>query len=784
MNRKLNFIVVIAVAALVALLLSASGVIAQAGAPQVGAPQAAADPAPLAPQCADNAQTARLRVVGQVFDEQGAARAGLRVQAIRPDGQSRAEALTQADEHFSFPALPAGSYTLRVLDQRGRPLPLIGDAELNAPENKPWMTRDLVLASAKPSANPQSVQATGIITGVVTASDTGLPLSSVSITAYDSATGDSVDYSYTDPDGKYTFDSLATGSYKVEFQPSSYGPAKNYLGQFYNNQTSLDTAIPIHVTDGQTTPNINAVLQPGGQITGRVTAADTHNPLPDVYVSVDSGGCAWYGYAYTDANGVYTVTAVPSGNNYIVDFDPSYSSSTLSREYLGQYYNNKSDYSSATPVVVVAPNIVNNIDAALLRGGKITGIVTAQGGSGLPDVQVTAEGDQYYTSAYVTTDATGAYTLTGLMSDTYKVEFSPSDSGVSKDYAYQYYSSKLTWSTANTVTVTAPNVTPNINQVLTLGGRITGRVTTADTATAIQYAGVTIYANDGNSVDYNLSTDASGVYTSSALPTGSYQVRFQPGSAYQMTYTLQYYNNKSSLTSADAVNVTAPNLVSNIDAALAHGGQISGTITAADTGLPLKSIHVSIYNSNGSSIASANSNAQGVYLTPALPAGDYRVRFSGTTTCSGQCYVSQYYNNKPSLATATVINVAVSQVTKNINAVLAVCATGPTPPSSVSIGGPVTGTAFSNVSFSAAVSPGSASIPITYTWQIAGQSPIKHTGGGISDSLNFVWITTGTKTLTVTATNAYGSAMNTRTIIIEPSTIVFNHQVYLPIVIR
>ena len=32
--------------------------------------------------------------------------------------------------------------------------------------------------------------------------------------------------------------------------------------------------------------------------------------------------------------------------------------------------------------------------------------------------------------------------------------------------------------------------------------------------------------------------------------------------------------------------------------------------------------------------------------------------------------------------------------------------------------------------------------------------------------------------------SAYGSATNTRTIIIKPSTIVFNHWVYLPLVIR
>ena len=191
-----------------------------------------------------------------------------------------------------------------------------------------------------------------------------------------------------------------------------------------------------------------------------------------------------------------------------------------------------------------------------------------------------------------------------------------------------------------------------------------------------------------------------------------------------------------------------------------------------------------IYDSTGSYVVYASSNATGAYLTPALPPGDYRVRFSGGTLCSGECYVSQYYNNKPTLASATVVNVVTSQVTKNINATLAVCSTGPTPPSSVSLGGPVTGTACSNITFNATVSPGSATTPITYTWQATGQSPVTHTGGGTSDTINFIWITTGTKTITVTATNALGSATNSRTITIDPSTIVFDHWIYLPAVMR
>ena len=768
MNRKLSLVILIALLALLAFSQSASGVLAQ----------------PQALPCLADSQVARLRVFGQVFDEQGTARQGLRIQAAGLDGRSWGETRTLADGRYSLPSLPAGRYTLRVLDEHGQLLQPTDSAEVVAAESKQWLKRDLFVASSKNSLSPMGIQQTGQITGVVTASGTGLPLADVDVTAYDAATGSYQGFGGTDSNGEYTISFLATGSYKVQFSPASYGVSKNYLDQFYNNQTSLDSATTINVIDAQSTPNINAVLLPGGQITGRVTAADTHNALEDVSVLVSTyANCSyWSGYASTDATGVYTVTAIPTGSSYKVNFNPAYSYVPPADEYIEQYYNNKPDLSSATPVVVTAPNVVNNIDAALLRGGQITGLVTGLGSVGLPAVNVTAAGahDGYGSTS---TTATGAYTITGLLSDTYTVQFSPSSYGASKEYAYQFYDTKSTRTTANTVNVTAPNVTPNINQVLPLGSHITGRVTTADNSLPMQSASISVFASDGYYVG-SASTNASGVYTTTALPTGNYRIQFRPSSSQQVSYTMQYYNNKPTLALADAVNVTAPSLASNINAALARGGQISGTVKAADTSLPLQGISVVIYDSTGSSVDYASTNANGVYLTPALAPGNYRVYFLGGTLCSGKCYASQYYNNKTSLATATIVNVVTSQVTQNINATLAVCSVGPTPPGSVSLGGPVTGTAFSSIAFDATVSPGSATTPITYTWQATGQSLVRHTGGGTSDTINFIWNMTGTKAITVTATNALGSATSSRTITISPSTIVFDHWIYLPTVMR
>lgn len=780
MNRKLSFVIVIAFLALLGFVVSVNGAIAGEISPPMDKVAAPLHPLP----CTANPPVTGFHILGQVFDEQNhTAREGLSVQAVGPDGRLWGETRIRASGQYALPSLPDGQYTLRVLDERGRPLPLTTEVTVMTTENRPWARRDLFLASAQADPGPLEIEQTGQITGIVTALDTGLPID-VGVTVYDATTGSYEGYGWTDSNGVYTVDSLATGSYKIRFSPYSYGASRYYIEQYYNNQASLDSATPVAVTDGQITPNINAVLQPGGQITGRVTATDTHNPLEDVSVYVRGTCPDWFGYtAYTDANGVYTVTAIPTGNNYKVEFDPSYSSSALTEEYIGQYYNNKPDSSSATLVPVTAPNVVNNINAALQRGGQIKGVVTNQSSVGLAAVNVTASGNVYYSYVYATTDATGAYTLTGLVSDTYRIEFTPSGYGVSKDYAYQYYNTKSTWTTANLVTVTAPNVTSNINQILSPGSRITGHVTTADTASPMESASIYVYDSEGDTVSYP-STDASGIYTTTALPTGSYRIRFNPSYAQQGVYIKQYYNNKPTLTLANAVNVTAPNWVNNINAALARGGQISGTLMAADTGLPLSGFYVSVYNSSGDYVSYATTDATGAYLTPALPAGDYRVRFEGRTfPCSSVCYTGQYYNNKSTLGTATVINVVTSRVSKNINGSLATCVAEPTAPGSVTLSGPVTGTAYSNVIFNAVVSPGNTKTPVTYTWQATGKSPVMHTGN-LTDTISFAWPTTGTKTITVTAMNSLGSVTNNRTVLIEASSIIFDHRIYLPVIMR
>jgi ELWxxDGT repeat protein len=92
------------------------------------------------------------------------------------------------------------------------------------------------------------------------------------------------------------------------------------------------------------------------------------------------------------------------------------------------------------------------------------------------------------------------------------------------------------------------------------------------------------------------------------------------------------------------------------------------------------------------------------------------------------------------------------------------------PPPEVSIGGPITGIAGRNNIFTAAVSPITDTLPITYVWQADGQTTVTHTSG-MTDTAMFSWSTLGTRAVTVTASNSNGlisSDTHTITIVDAP----------------
>lgn len=95
-----------------------------------------------------------------------------------------------------------------------------------------------------------------------------------------------------------------------------------------------------------------------------------------------------------------------------------------------------------------------------------------------------------------------------------------------------------------------------------------------------------------------------------------------------------------------------------------------------------------------------------------------------------------------------------------------------TPLSSLSLSGPGSGKPNVNYTFAASASPISATLPITYVWQVTGFPPVT-ISDGLNDSQTYSWTTTGAKSVQVTASNPVGSLTRNLNILIEPYRIYF-----------
>lgn len=316
--------------------------------------------------------------------------------------------------------------------------------------------------------------------------------------------------------------------------------------------------------------------------------------------------------------------------------------------------------------------------------GGISGTVTdAFGGFPLERIDVCALGAEESVERCEPTDANGEYTLTGLASGSYKVEFSPAEQcgspcPVQRDFLTQFYNDKASFAEAEPVPVTAGETTSGIDARLIEGGKISGVVTSAADGSSIE--GIDVCALPVGDGDYGgcESTNASGEYTISGLPNGSYDVMFFASEVCKSTcphqnYITQYYSGKPTRGDAEPVPVTTGNTTSAIDAQMVIGGQITGRVTNASSGDPIEGIEACALRGSEEPVrACAATNANGEYTILALASGSYQVEFSsgGGYNCEPNCaqnYVTQFYDGRPP-AEAEPVQVTTGNTTSGIDA--------------------------------------------------------------------------------------------------------------------
>jgi Carboxypeptidase regulatory-like domain len=481
----------------------------------------------------------------------------------------------------------------------------------------------------------------------------------------------------TDPNqnGEYQITGVATSTDQIEFRPkpSDY----EYENQYWDHVGVSTGSTELHTTAGENITGIDAALQAKyGVITGTVIDVVSKAAIGEIWVcALQVGGSQAERCTKTDANGRYTITGLKSGE-YTVEFY-----SYPSTRYPVRYYGGEHTRSEAQHVKVSAGVTTTEIDAELTEpesaGSHIRGVVSsASSGQPIAGIEVCAYDAAEEAGLFgrcATTEAGGEYSISGLSSGEYLVEFSsPSASGL--NYVAQYYDSTESFEQAIAVQVGPETADIGIDAQMHEGGRIAGEVTDASTGGAIE--GIGVCASSASTESFGCaSTNSKGEYTISALAKGEYDVEFSVPPESALDYVRRFFDGQSSAKTATLVPVTIGETSAGINAKLQLGGRISGRVTAAGSG-PLSNVLVCALSSPSEAVACALTGRNGEYAIAGVPAGRYVIGFQ-----AAKPYKVQYYNDQATYAVAQPVQVAVGTDTSDIGAVMRGPAEqGPPPP--------------------------------------------------------------------------------------------------------
>ena len=310
--------------------------------------------------------------------------------------------------------------------------------------------------------------------------------------------------------------------------------------------------------------------------------------------------------------------------------------------------------------------------AAAEADGSISGQMLVTGGAPIAGAEVTLyardEDWEWYAADVAETDATGTYQLNGVAPGTYRLGFHDP----SGDHATEYWSNWGTLEAADDLYV-APGATLTGKTVMvTTAGHVTGVVTgdgdasLADVAVAA-YRHTWPYHDTSWELRGETLTAADGSYDLGGLPEGTYRLGFTDTTG---TYLPEFWDDAATVGAAQDVVVRVGQPATGKDASLAHGGEISGTVSGADGALA--DVRVTAYAFDDtwdewSSVTSVWTDEAGDYRIGGLVADDYRLRFRD----SESVHVTEFWDDAATLEAATSIPVGAGATVTGKDAELA-----------------------------------------------------------------------------------------------------------------
>jgi hypothetical protein len=600
--------------------------------------------------------SARLRTGGMITGtvRLGSA-AGRGLRGICVDAQNQAglfEVATRQGGRYRVEGLPAGRYSVSFYPGCGNDGNYL---ESDYPGRVP------VTAGKTATGVDGVLRPGGLIAGKVTAPD-GQPIVNMAVLAFDQ-NGD-FGFACTSPAGTYRLRQLPTGRYTIEFA-NECGAKGSWAPQFYPDKTDPDAAVPVRVGPGQHVTGINAAMHPGAVISGTITSR-AGRPVSRICASAESVSEAFTGIEIggegdagikTGRHGGYRIANLPAGR-YAVQF-----TECGAPAYASRWFSGRPGVPIGDVVDVGAGAVVRGVGAVLAPGGAIAGSIRSQAGQ--PVGSACADATNLRTGALATTieaSSGSRYELTGLPAGQYRIFFHTCEVG--GPYAAQWYNRQPSPRTASPVRVTGGDRTSPVDAVLARGGTITGRLTSKATGRPLRDFCVEASSRSGTFFGIGI-TNRSGRYAITGLNTASYLVQaincdLSPTTAAQSQL-------------AAAVHVTAPHTVTEISAALAPGGTVSGQVLAGTPAAGQSSVCVEADPAQPGLLSGFTLTGHGGrYQLTNLQPGRYKIHFLTRGDCdlSRDGLIPQWYKGADTKTAAAVVTVRAARDTGGISATL------------------------------------------------------------------------------------------------------------------
>ncbi len=583
---------------------------------------------------------------------------GVCVQEVGEHGNGFAE--TDFDGTYAFGGLQPGSYVVQFMgcDNQGSVAPQYYNNESDSGSADP-----ITLTTGKVTRGINATMKPGaIIRGLVTDSS-GKPLSNVCVGVADQSlvnfgdVFDAIDFTRA---GKYRAVNLAPGQYQVSFGCASGG---KYVSHWYRAKSQTEFPGLLSIPSGLTS-GINAVMRPGGSVSGLVTNKAGHQARNTCLYLVNAKTGLQVLSSVFDGfvdHGRYKITGLAAGAYKVFFYGCG-----IATNYASQWYHGRATERAADPVRVRPSHLTAGINAVMTTGGTISGQVVARAtGKPVRNECVDAYDSATQASGFAQTDKTGHYTMRGLATGRYLLFFSR---------CFRKGPNVISFTRPGLVSVKAPHATTGIITRLAPGGNVSGTVSAGmppkpQIGTCVELAPL-----DPDGAYGFGQTGTDGTYTATGLAAGKYQVYFNdPFCLFGVpSLASQWYSGQPTQATADVVTVTTGGTTTGIDATLQPFGTITGTVTgpgqAAVSGECVTAVPVGKDFAGFFPPEIAITTATGSYSLLEVQPGRYKLKFS--TGCGDSGFKTQWWQNATSRATATVITVGAGAAVTGIDAVL------------------------------------------------------------------------------------------------------------------